>query len=225
MKNDAFTRRVVFPTEAPIRIMRLAPTPNEPPWPYQASRVLRPPPRPLTFAEFRRRVRKFSRIGLVMIGTRLAWYAWDHLELLDPSTLGGVGNMVTQAYTERLVALACIVAPDDPNRPWPTEIDFRLLCWELHTCPDAGWLGPKAVDALADALRTFPPDHPLHNLTADAVRGLLAVTLKARLAYQQGVGRKWDGGDLLRPWLVTKEFGALARQAAGSRYEEFERRF
>ena len=205
--------------------MRVAPTSMAPPWSYQASKNLKAPTSALTFADFRQRVRRFSRIGLVTVGTRLCWYAWDHIALLDPAAPSGFGNLVTQIYAERLVSLACIAAPDDPNRPWPTEIEFRLLCWELHTCSDAGWLSDTAIEELCIALRVFPSDHVLRNLDRNKVRGLLAVALKARLAYQQTDGRKWDAGSLLRPWLMTNEFGSRARQIKGNRFNDFEKHF
>jgi hypothetical protein len=179
----------------------------------------------LRFEEFKRRVRRFNRVGLVTIGTRILWYAWNHPELLDPAVPGGIGNLITQVYAERLIALACITAPDDQGRSLPSEVDFRLLCWELHHyCSDGPWLGPAGADALDQAIGVLPLNHPIRELSREELRGLSAIAFKARYTYAYA-GRRWDGGDLLRPWLVAKELGILARQAAGDRYDDFQKRF
>ena len=60
--------------------MKIVPTQLEPPWPYAASKVLNPLRHPVTGPEFIARVRRFSRIGVLTLGTRFLWYTWNHDE-------------------------------------------------------------------------------------------------------------------------------------------------
>ena len=145
--------------------MKVAPTGIEPPWPYEASSgVLNRLRRPVTGAEFIQRVRRFSRIGILTLGTRFLWHTWNHDETLKPDTPEAIGHRLTMTYAERVMALAAIYS-NDHQRPDPTEVDFRLLCWELHNGSDGHIILAATIDELARRLETVGAESLLRNIS------------------------------------------------------------
>jgi hypothetical protein len=59
------------------------------------------------------------------------------LETVKANTINAIGHRITMAYAERVMMLTAIFG-NDHNRPAPSEVEFRLLCWELHNAPDEG---------------------------------------------------------------------------------------
>jgi hypothetical protein len=111
--------------------IRFAPSPKAPPWSYNFSEILRPPKAGQTVADVVARIRLFHRDGLLILGARILWQFWNNRELTNPTTPEGVGNYITWVNAERIISLGCTCA-STTHRPFPKEVDFRLLCWELH---------------------------------------------------------------------------------------------
>ncbi|WNG46965.1 hypothetical protein F0U60_24660 [Archangium minus] len=131
--------------------MRILPLTNQPPWRYDASEVLNPPKRTLSFEDIVKRVRRFRSDSVVLMGSRLLWHFWNNPSLVNPNAPGGMGNRITQTYAERIISLACAYG-SAYNRPAVSEVEFRLLCWELSWGMGEGFFTEKMVDSLRDCL-------------------------------------------------------------------------
>ncbi|WP_148273329.1 hypothetical protein [Stigmatella aurantiaca] len=204
--------------------MRFAPTPMDPPWPYSASKVLSRPKRELSTDDVIKRLRRFSRNGLLKMGAEILWYAWNHSDVLENGAPGSIGNFITRTYSERLITLAGAFASSH-NRAEPAEVDFRLLCWELHQCSDGPVLGPDVLQEVSSRLVQLPKDSPLRKLDTAFTHRLMIEAFKARIVAAQFEGRIWDKASLIRPLLIARELASLGRKAGGDAYDRAERQF
>jgi hypothetical protein len=98
------------------------------PWPYGAPSSLEPPSAPLTFEGLVQRLARFSRDGLLDIGARVLWAPWQKGA---PPAWDDLGFHVTEAYGPDVVGLAMMFCPQSGLDA--TDLDFRLLCWELYS--------------------------------------------------------------------------------------------
>jgi len=199
------------------------PTGTSPPWPYSAS-SLNELHRTVTGPEFIQRVRRFSRLGILTIGTRFLWHTWNHDETITSDTPEAIGHRVTMAYAERVMMLAAIYATDH-QRAEPNEVDFRLLCWELHNSYDGNLFDEAAAAELAQRLTKTDTDSPLRKLTTEHARVLLAEAFKARIAALQHIGRYFDRGDFARGYLIVRCLSARALTLGGAEYVRAEKQF
>jgi len=204
--------------------MKIVPTQLEPPWPYAASKVLNPLRHPVTGPEFIARVRRFSRIGVLTLGTRFLWYTWNHDETVKAATPEAIGHRVTMAFAERVMMLAAIFG-SDYNRPDPSEVEFRLLCWELHNASDEGIVALSSADELASRLTKVDSDSPLRRVTREHARTLLAEAFKARIAALQHVGRYFDRSHYARGYLIARAVAARASALGGAEYTRAEKQY
>jgi hypothetical protein len=202
--------------------MRILPLTDQPPWPYEASEVLKRPKRALGFEDIVKRVRRFRSDSVVLIGSRLLWLFWNNPTLVDPSTPGGVGNRITQTYAERIISLACAYG-SAYNRPTVSEVEFRLLCWELSSGMGEGFFTEKMVDRLRERLGHVAKDSPLRRLSPDMAQWLLATALRAHAVAEQHLGRTWDGHSLPRAILLAREYRKLALHHGGFDFERRQR--
>jgi hypothetical protein len=204
--------------------MKLIHTQSEPPWPYEASKVLNHLRHPVTGPEFIARVRRFSRIGLLTLGTRFLWHTWNHDETIKASTLDAIGHRITMAYAERVMMLAATFG-NDHNRPGPSEVEFRLLCWELHNASDGGIVDLLSADELVSRLTAIDSDSPLRRVTREHARTLLVEAFKARIAALQHVGRYFDRSHFARGYLIAQALAARASALGGAEYVRAERQY
>lgn len=206
--------------------MRFAPSPASPPWPYSLSDALAPPTRKQAIADVIARIRRFDRDGLLTLGSRLLWHFWEHRELTKPAT-GGVGNYVTWVNAERIISLACTCA-SRTHRALPKEVDFRLLCWELHECVDT--ISDESAreaerTSINEYLRRVPAQSMFSRIAALDPAVIAGEALKSRIAASQTIARYWDKDHLFRWFLIARELRSLGLQHGGPAYEQFENRF
>src|SRR4051794_31223416 len=116
--------------------MEIQVTGFKPPHPYSDSKVLKDPRRQLTFNEVLSRIRRFSKEGILHMGTQLQWHIKYHPETVNTAReKRNESNFILRAYSPLVMSIGCACAPK-AGKPRPSEIEFRLLCWELATCVD-----------------------------------------------------------------------------------------
>jgi hypothetical protein len=207
--------------------IRFAPSPKAPPWSYNFSEILRPPKAGQTVADVVARIRLFHRDGLLILGARILWQFWNNRELTNPTTPEGVGNYITWVNAERIISLGCTCA-STTHRPFPKEVDFRLLCWELHGSLDTLSVASakeNEANQIIAFLRQAPADSLLSRFTALDTFAVAGEALKNRIAASQTVGRYWDKDQLFRSYLLSTELRALGLAFGGNEYARFARTF
>lgn len=207
--------------------MRFAPSPKSPPWSYALSDVLNAPKQEQTVGDVVARIRRFDRDGLLILGCRILWLFWNNRDLIKPTTPEGVGNYITWVNAERIISLACTCA-STTHRASPKDVDFRLLCWELHNSLDTISVAAarrREADHIIEYLHKVPPDSLLSRFATLDVVELAGEALKNRIAASQTEGRYWDKDQLFRSYLMTAELRALGLQRGGADYARLERAF
>lgn len=196
-----------------VELMKISPTLEIPPRLYQLSRVLSPPSRRMTTDGVIQRLRRFHRDGLIQVGAHLLWNFWENPRLVGTDSFR-VGNYVTRMYAERIIVLACIFA-SPCNRPWPTIVDFQLLCWEMFHCSEGDFLGPEAERQMVECLQKVDKDSPLRKLSAVHARDLLVEAFKARNVTVQFCGRYLRKDEYIRPLLIAREIRSFVGGQGG----------
>lgn len=169
-----------------------------------------------------RRVSRFRRDGWVDIGSRLLWYMWQRDVVYDQA------NMITRACTPPLITLGCIYG-GPPNLPRPSELEFRLLCWELHNSPEPPNLGSAearaAIVLLLDKQLELGDRHPMRSISEQELGHVW-------LEYQIGlIGQAqirpfaYDPTDLVRPLLVYEKFRNSLQGEGRAALQRLERTF
>ncbi|WNG36532.1 hypothetical protein F0U61_24770 [Archangium violaceum] len=133
-----------------------------------------------------------------------------------------MGNRITQTYAERIISLACAYG-SAYNRPAVSEVEFRLLCWELSWGMGEGFFTEKMVDSLRDCLGRVAKDSPLRHLSPDMARWLLAPAFRAHAVAEHHLGRTWDRHTFSRAILLAREYRKLALHHGGFDFERRER--
>src|SRR5262249_7902800 len=114
--------------------MRIVRTASEPTLKYPSKGRFKRPRGRQHFDDVMTRLRWFSRESLVTLGTRILWKAYREPWLVTGSDAGTISRQIVELLADRIVALACVYAND--HRPPANELEFDLLCWELHNCVD-----------------------------------------------------------------------------------------
>ncbi len=122
-------------TASILAAMDVQPSGAAPPHDYALSSALRAPKGRITFERLVRSVTRFNRDAVLEIGARLCWYVYRHPELMTGANPHYEQHYLAHAYADGVMALACMYGRPR-GRAHPTEVDFRLLCWELHVCED-----------------------------------------------------------------------------------------
>jgi hypothetical protein len=206
--------------------MRVRPSSPLPAAVYKNSRLSKPP-KELTFESFISRLRRFNRNGIADRGAALLWNLWQQPERLRAPHPDAEQNLLTRAYAERVIALGCTYASAH-NRPNPTELDFQLLCRELHSVVDDSLTSAAVESELTTRLHNAVQKHPstlLRKVEVGRHRHLLVEALKAKMVTAQNVGRRWGMADLFRPLLIARELRALGLKHGGEAYKARERAF
>ena len=155
--------------------MRIKPSSWTPPYSYEGLPVLPRPAQGRSFAALASRVALFGRDGVVDIGSRMLWHIWDHSEELDHNEFG---TALVRGGALPLIALGLMFGATG-TRPCPTEVEFRLLCWEFHNLPEFSGQDTAAArqerDEAKAKLRELPSASRLSGLPQQApaeIRGL-----------------------------------------------------
>lgn len=195
----------------------------KPPWAYRDSALLGEPEARPTIASVCRRLALFKRDGIIDIGSRLLWHMWGVDDVPED-----VGNVITRAYAPSLISLGCMCG-GDPSLPRPTELEFRLLCWELHLCEEPPTLDSDearaVVAAVRDRWKDLPTAHLLRRAPAEDLGRVWAEHVIGLVAQAQGRPFTFWPSDLVRPLLVYEQFRDSRRGEAVSALRRLERAF
>lgn len=199
--------------------MKILPSSPRCPWPYAGS-ALQGPPSENSFLELTHRVAAFSRDGMLGMGSRMLWYVWQHDEVASD---GSQATMVTRASAPQVTALGLIYGSTGPGAAQPTELDFRLLCWEFHNLPkEFGLDAPESiaeVGKVQSALASVSPESRLAVIgagRATEVRGLFRLG-RSLAAYLDRIRVRIT--DLARVAAVLREMESLVSPDAFRRGE------
>jgi hypothetical protein len=160
----------------------------------------------------------FSRDSMISIGSRLLWHMYN-----EPRYRNLPGNGVTRVFSTIAIAASCGVAPTDDTGLSVTEIEFRLLCWELYNSydPKESFIRESQLLMLARRLTAMDPQSPLEalrNAQASDVYRHHIFSLLTEFQRRPFSGRP---SDLVRPFLVYENFRRLF--GPERRFESIER--
>lgn len=204
--------------------MQIAPGPASCPWPYEGSN-LDEPKGALEFADVVGRMRRFRRDALMQIGVEVSWAYWRSPKFLTLPNASGQAHRIKRDATETLISLAAIFGSETERRS-PTELDFSLLCWEIFS----------VVDHSLDSLKSDSNDFGIHLGRITKARPTFlarilpqdftfarAAAFAAKMYAHHVSGRAWNGGDLIRPFLIAKEIQSIGERSMKSAYTMRER--
>src|ERR1043165_2107731 len=100
---------------------------------------------------------------MLVMGSRILWHIWEHDETTRRGHVGWVGNVVTLANAERLIGFAGLFCAAH-GRPPPSEVEFRLLCWELHSCADDYTSDPAVLRVFEERLKIVDESSALSSI-------------------------------------------------------------
>lgn len=123
--------------------MNILRAPNEAPWPYGAPGNLARPSGDRSFRAFVDRLAKFSRDGLLDMGSKVLWFPWRE----NVQTTKDFGHIVTETFGPDVIGLAMMFCPPVDGID-AEEVDFRLLAWELFSL--ASFAPSDSVEAEAE---------------------------------------------------------------------------
>jgi hypothetical protein len=207
--------------------VKVVPTSETPPHSYAQSQVLRPPRGRVTFDHLVRNVQRFNRDSLLVMGTRFNWLVYLTPGVFDESTTGSQDNFLVHARCDALLALACMFCRR-LGRATVTEIEFRLLCWELHNCEDYAIAQSTAgreeiersIPKYEELLQTIRADSPLRRVPAHGLAYAHLAAAVGRMASDQWHTYTRSRSYWVRACLIYEEFLKVAPSLSTLREHE-----
>lgn len=139
-----------------------------------------------------------------------------------------IGHHITRLYAPSLVALGCAHG-GPPQTSTPSELDFRLLCWELHECEEpSNHELPEARDA-ASVLQSrhdgLAAEHPMRRVPRQALEHVWTEYVIGLVAQAQFRPFAYMPSDVVRPFAIYERFRDLVPSAGRAALVALERRF
>jgi hypothetical protein len=107
--------------------MKVEPVGGASPWPYGPPGQLATPVVDQSFDDFLERLSRFSRDGLLDMGSRVLWHPWQHG--IPPTH--APAEVITNCFGADVIGYAMMFCPPVAGLD-AEEVDFRHLAWELH---------------------------------------------------------------------------------------------
>ncbi len=121
--------------------MKVEPVGGASPWPYGPPGQLAAPVVDQPFDDFLERLSKFSRDGLLDMGSRVLWYPWQH----DIPPTHSPAEVITNCYGADVLGYAMMFCTPTAGLD-AEEVDFRHLAWELHMLRASAPFESRAAD-------------------------------------------------------------------------------
>jgi hypothetical protein len=132
----------------------------------------------------------------------MLWYIWQHDEVASDASQE---TLVVRASAAQVTVLGLVYGSTERGAAQPSELDFRLLCWEFHDIPK-----DFALDAQESIAEVAHVQSALASVTADSRLALIGT---ARAAEVRGLFRlgRFQAGHFGR---IRVRITDLARVAA-----------
>lgn len=220
--SASLTHRIPQPIKMKIEASSLSP-----PHDYARSSILRRPKGNITFDYVVRNVQRFNRESMLVMGSGLSWLTFRTPALLQAHAPGYRDHQLLMAYCDAMMVLACMHCRTK-GRATVTELEYRLLCWELHLCEDyalARSTGGQAqiaatIPKYEEILTTVPSDSPLRNVPPHGLAYAHMASVLGTMVGQQWYTYSRGPTDRIRACLLYEGMIELSSDAAALRVRE-----